>query len=75
MDSFSFSYTADGNTHGIIETAPPPPIRLQWDLNKEELMKGIDISYNIAQNLLNDVDLRILTYTQYGKGEIINQLN
>ncbi|XP_068617663.1 carnitine O-palmitoyltransferase 1, liver isoform [Battus philenor] len=61
-------YTPEGNTHGTVETPPPPPIRLQWDLQKEELMKAIDVSYNVAQKLLNDVDLRILMYTQYGKG-------
>ncbi|CAG4962324.1 unnamed protein product [Parnassius apollo] len=65
-------YTPEGNTHGTIDTPPPPPIRLQWDLNKEELLKAIDVSYNVAQSLLNDVDLRVLMYTQYGKGFMKN---
>ncbi|XP_028162157.1 carnitine O-palmitoyltransferase 1, liver isoform [Ostrinia nubilalis] len=61
-------YTEDGNTKGTVETPPPPPARLQWDLNKEETLSAIDLSYNVAQKLLNDVDLRILMYTKYGKG-------
>lgn len=61
-------YAPDGNTLGAVESPPPAPIRLQWDLGHEDLLKSIDVSYNIAQKLLNDVDLRILMYTNYGKG-------
>lgn len=61
-------YDSDGNTIGTVETPPPAPIRLQWDLNKEEILNAIDVSYNVAQKLLNDVDLRILMFTEYGKG-------
>lgn len=62
-------YTPDGNCLGSVETPPPTPLRLQWDLKNDELLKSIDISYNVAQKLLNDVDLRILMYTKYGKGD------
>lgn len=55
-----------------METPPPAPIRLQWDLNNEDTLGAIDISYNVAQKLLNDVDLRILMYTKYGKGNVYN---
>ncbi|XP_028032925.1 carnitine O-palmitoyltransferase 1, liver isoform [Bombyx mandarina] len=61
-------YQPDGNTKGTIVTNPPAPIRLQWELNKEEILSAIDISYSVAHKLLNDVDLRILMYTKYGKG-------
>ncbi|KAI5641402.1 choline/Carnitine o-acyltransferase domain-containing protein [Phthorimaea operculella] len=61
-------YGPDGNCHGTCETPPPAPIRMQWDLSNEELVAAIDVSYNVAQKLLNDVDLRILHYTKYGKG-------
>ncbi|XP_053623682.1 carnitine O-palmitoyltransferase 1, liver isoform [Plodia interpunctella] len=61
-------YAPDGNTIGNVEAPPPVPIRLQWELNNEELLKAIDVSYNVAQKLLNDVDLKILMYTKYGKG-------
>uniref|UniRef100_A0A2H1W6J1 carnitine O-palmitoyltransferase n=1 Tax=Spodoptera frugiperda TaxID=7108 RepID=A0A2H1W6J1_SPOFR len=61
-------YGPDGNTLGTVDSPPPAPIRLQWDLGNEDLLKSIDISYNVAQKLLNDVDLRILMYTKYGKG-------
>ncbi|XP_049885922.1 carnitine O-palmitoyltransferase 1, liver isoform [Pectinophora gossypiella] len=61
-------YNPDGNALGTAEAPPPQPTRLQWDLNKEEILNAIDVSYNVAQKLLNDVDLRILHYTKYGKG-------
>ncbi|XP_026315615.1 carnitine O-palmitoyltransferase 1, liver isoform [Hyposmocoma kahamanoa] len=61
-------YAQDGNNVGPVETPPPAPIRMQWDLKNEELLNAIDVSYNVAQKLLNDVDLRILMYTKYGKG-------
>lgn len=68
---FFFRYAPDGNTIGVVETPPPVPIRLQWDLENEELTKAIDTSFSVAQKLLNDVDLRILMYTKYGKGEFL----
>ncbi|CAG9781833.1 unnamed protein product [Diatraea saccharalis] len=61
-------YDENGNTKGTVDTPPPPPIRLQWELDKEDILSAIDVSYNVAQKLLNDVDLRILMYTKYGKG-------
>ncbi|RVE44943.1 hypothetical protein evm_010368 [Chilo suppressalis] len=61
-------YDENGNSKGTVDTPPPAPIRLQWELDKEEIMTGIDVSYNVANKLLNDVDLRILMYTKYGKG-------
>lgn len=63
-----YRYSPDGNTLGTVESPPPAPIRLQWDLANEELTKAIDTSFVVAQKLLNDVDLRILMYTKYGKG-------
>lgn len=64
-------YAKDGNNVGPVETPPPPPIRLQWDLKNEELLNAIDVCYNTAQKMLNDLDLRILMCTKYGKGNCI----
>lgn len=71
IERFFFRYAPDGNTIGVVETPPPVPIRLQWDLENEELTKAIDTSFSVAQKLLNDVDLRILMYTKYGKGKFL----
>lgn len=68
MPVCQYRYAKDGNNVGPVESPPPAPIRLQWDLKNEELLNAIDVSYNVAQKLLNDVDLRILMYTKYGKG-------
>lgn len=62
-------YLQDGNARGTVEAPPPAPTRLQWELGTKELVKNIDVSYNVAQQLLNDVDLKILMFTKYGKGK------
>ncbi|XP_077301169.1 carnitine O-palmitoyltransferase whd [Arctopsyche grandis] len=61
-------YDEKGNCLGEVTTKPPSPIRLQWDLKSEEYNDSVQISYNVAQKLVNDLDLRILMYSKYGKG-------
>lgn len=60
-------YAPDGHTIGEPEFTPPAPTRLQWDFN-EKALAAIDTSFKVAQNLLNDVDLRIYVHDAYGKG-------
>lgn len=50
-----------------MEITPPTPIRLQWDIN-EDCQKAINVSLKVAQDLINDVDLRIYMHDAYGKG-------
>ncbi|XP_067213212.1 carnitine O-palmitoyltransferase 1, liver isoform isoform X2 [Linepithema humile] len=57
----------DGHTIGTPEFSPPAPIRLQWDLNTK-CIKVIEQSYQVALDILNDVDLRIYMHDAYGKG-------
>lgn len=61
-------YDSNGDSQGSLDLVPPTPIRLQWNLSDNELLKAIDTSYNVALKLLNDVDLKILMFTGYGKG-------
>ncbi|KAG5684913.1 hypothetical protein PVAND_014123 [Polypedilum vanderplanki] len=61
-------YDENGNTLGKIEVLPPVPTRLSWDFNDESLVKTIDMAYDDAQRIINDVDLRILVHDAYGKG-------
>ncbi|XP_046390495.1 carnitine O-palmitoyltransferase 1, liver isoform isoform X2 [Ischnura elegans] len=60
-------YRPDGHCLGEPELTPPIPSRLQWSMD-EECLTTIAIAYQGAQSLLNDVDLRINMYTEYGKG-------
>ncbi|XP_063244784.1 carnitine O-palmitoyltransferase 1, liver isoform isoform X2 [Bacillus rossius redtenbacheri] len=60
-------YAPDGHVQGVPEFSPPPPTRLQWDL-KQPCVEAIEKSFQVAEKLLNDVDLRILMHTAYGKG-------
>ncbi|XP_049811314.1 carnitine O-palmitoyltransferase 1, liver isoform isoform X1 [Schistocerca nitens] len=60
-------YTNDGHTKGTPEFTPPAPVRLQWDL-KPSCITAIETSLQVANGLLNDVDLRILVHDAYGKG-------
>ncbi|XP_050683396.1 carnitine O-palmitoyltransferase 1, liver isoform [Leptidea sinapis] len=68
LSELQYGYLPDGNARGEVQCAPPPPVRLQWDLAAEEVAVAIDTSFNTAQKLLNDVDLDILMFTHYGKG-------
>ncbi|XP_043605402.1 carnitine O-palmitoyltransferase 1, liver isoform isoform X2 [Bombus pyrosoma] len=60
-------YKEDGYNKGVPEFTPPPPVRLQWDLNPK-CIAAIEESNQVAQNLLNDVELRIYVHDAYGKG-------
>ncbi|XP_043256617.1 carnitine O-palmitoyltransferase 1, liver isoform isoform X3 [Colletes gigas] len=60
-------FTKDGHTKGAPEFTPPPPTRLQWDLDVN-CISAIQQSYQVAQTLLNDVELRIYVHDAYGKG-------
>ncbi|XP_050422523.1 carnitine O-palmitoyltransferase 1, liver isoform-like isoform X2 [Adelges cooleyi] len=59
-------YQADGHTKGTPEFEPPKPIRLQWNL--DPALDAIEKSYQVALELVNDIDLRILAFSDYGKG-------
>ncbi|XP_034188246.1 carnitine O-palmitoyltransferase whd isoform X1 [Osmia lignaria lignaria] len=60
-------YKEDGHVQGEPEFTPPPATRLQWDLN-QNCIEAIEKSNEVAQNLLNDVELRIYVHNAYGKG-------
>ncbi|EFN71007.1 Carnitine O-palmitoyltransferase I, liver isoform [Camponotus floridanus] len=57
----------DGHNIGTPEFTPPAPLRLQWDLNAK-CIEAIEQSYQVAHNILNDVELRIYVHDAYGKG-------
>ncbi|XP_049811312.1 carnitine O-palmitoyltransferase 1, liver isoform-like [Schistocerca nitens] len=61
-------YRPDGHTAGTPKVVPPPPTRLQWDL--EDCVDAIESSYQVACELISDLDLRILYHNAYGKGFI-----
>ncbi|XP_043800891.1 carnitine O-palmitoyltransferase 1, liver isoform isoform X1 [Apis laboriosa] len=60
-------YKEDGYNKGEPEFIPPSPVRLQWDLTPN-CIAAIEESNQVAQNLLNDVELRIYVHNAYGKG-------
>ncbi|XP_050308921.1 carnitine O-palmitoyltransferase 1, liver isoform isoform X3 [Anthonomus grandis grandis] len=57
----------NGNTLGNPEFTPPPPSRLNWDI-KRECQGAIQASLDIANKLIEDIDLRIYVHNKYGKG-------
>ncbi|KAL1502335.1 hypothetical protein ABEB36_007490 [Hypothenemus hampei] len=59
----------NGNTLGNPEFTPPPPCRLTWNM-KFECQIAIQASLDIANRLINDLDLRIYVHDIYGKGFI-----
>lgn len=66
-ETWESRFDKDGNTVGKPEITPPTPIRLKWEL-KYEASTAIENALKVAQNLINDIDLRILVHDHYGKG-------
>ncbi|GJQ68704.1 hypothetical protein Trydic_g17240 [Trypoxylus dichotomus] len=62
-------FTESGDVVGEIDKTPPPPIRLQWEL-KPDCIAQIENAARNAQSLIDDLDLKIYAYDQYGKGFI-----
>lgn len=61
-------YDENGNTKGVKEFDPPMPLRLTWNLDETVAIPAIETAYEAAQELIQDIDLRILVHNQYGKG-------
>jgi hypothetical protein len=61
-------YDEKGNCTGEVETVCHAE-RLKWNLD-EEVQKNISISMEIAQTLIDDVEMALLVWTKYGKGFI-----
>ncbi|KAF7990168.1 hypothetical protein HCN44_009903 [Aphidius gifuensis] len=59
-------YKENGHTLGNMEITLTPT-RLQWDLSKK-CIETIQDSAMLANELVNDVDLRIYVHDKYGKG-------
>ncbi|KAI4470726.1 carnitine o-acyltransferase [Holotrichia oblita] len=64
-----YRFAENGDLISEIETIPPPPIRLQWEIKPDVEMK-IEHAVENAQKLINDLDLHVFAYRQYGKGFI-----
>lgn len=59
-------YTEEGNCKGTPLTILHPE-RLNWSFDKDCLEK-IKISLEEAQKLIDDVEMALLVWTEYGKG-------
>ncbi|KAL7643720.1 UNVERIFIED_CONTAM: hypothetical protein RMT77_005726 [Armadillidium vulgare] len=62
-------YDSDGNCRGEARFEPPQPVELKWNISPE-LQMAIESSFRVANALLNDVDLRLVMFTAFGKGFI-----
>lgn len=62
-------YAADGHTKGERpdKDCLPPAKKLKWDI-PAECQTVIESSYQTALSLLNDVEIRLLVFEDYGKG-------
>ncbi|KAF2358191.1 Acyltransferase ChoActase/COT/CPT [Trinorchestia longiramus] len=66
-DLLEMRYDESGNCVGEAKLNPREPVKLRWNLSKE-CQSVIDNSFKVAQSLLNDVDLRLIMFRDYGKG-------
>ena len=67
-DLFRQGYDKDGNTVGIKDCILAPE-RLKWQLD-DEVQKSINVSMKVAEDLINDVEMCVLVWTEFGKGFI-----
>jgi len=65
----TFRYKEDGHCLGTPDFIPPSPIRLKFEIPRP-CIEQIEDSYQVALSLLNDVDLRLLVHSAFGKGLI-----
>ncbi|CAG5119940.1 unnamed protein product, partial [Candidula unifasciata] len=69
VDELILGYDKDGHCRGNPECQPPVPVRLEWEINKQ-CQQIIQSSLQVARSLLNDVDLHIMMFQEFGKGFI-----
>lgn len=66
-EALELKYDADGSTIGEVESVPPNPSKLKWDLHPEciDLVRSSVLE---AQAIINEVDLKVYYHADYGKG-------
>ncbi|MFH4976045.1 hypothetical protein AB6A40_002754 [Gnathostoma spinigerum] len=67
-DSCQFGYDCNGNTFGVPRYIAKPE-RLQWEFS-DEAQEAIQSSLTVATNLISDVEMALLVWTEFGKGYI-----
>ncbi|XP_014663776.1 PREDICTED: carnitine O-palmitoyltransferase 1, liver isoform-like isoform X2 [Priapulus caudatus] len=70
-DSRVVRYKEDGHCHGTVRDNLPPVTKLKWEL-PDECVKTIESQLVAAQKLANDVDLKLIIWSEWGKGFIKN---
>lgn len=68
MDLIRQGYDKDGNTIGSKECVMAPE-RLKWQLD-DDVQQHMEVSMKVAQDLINDVEMSLLVWTEFGKGFI-----
>ncbi|KIH49478.1 Choline/Carnitine O-acyltransferase [Ancylostoma duodenale] len=71
-DIIQVGYDENGNCKGE-PTLRLKPERLKWDI-PEPALTAMEVSMEVAQNLIDDVEMALLVWTDYGKG-FIKKLN
>ncbi|CAL1543140.1 unnamed protein product [Lymnaea stagnalis] len=66
-EQYKLGYDKDGHCRGTPECQPPNPIRLEWEIPKP-CQQVIQSSLQVATALVNDVDLHIMMFREFGKG-------
>ncbi|CAJ0605158.1 unnamed protein product [Cylicocyclus nassatus] len=67
-DIVIYGYDENGNCKGEPSVFVKPE-RIKWDI-PEPALKAIDISMDVAKKLIDDVEMALLVWTDYGKGFI-----
>jgi len=65
----TLGYNEDGRVAVGNGAEPPSPLKLKWDI-PDELVTTVMKCHDTAQALLNDLDLKIVVFKDFGKGFI-----
>ncbi|XP_064397263.1 carnitine O-palmitoyltransferase 1, liver isoform-like isoform X2 [Halichondria panicea] len=65
----NIGYHENGSCKGRVETTPPKPQRLEWDITTEAVSR-IDAALTFALDKIADTDVYVLEHSDFGKGDI-----
>uniref|UniRef100_H2LR59 Uncharacterized protein n=1 Tax=Oryzias latipes TaxID=8090 RepID=H2LR59_ORYLA len=68
-DSFQLGYNEEGHCKGEVDASLPQPQKLNWEISPE-CEEQISRSLAVAQALADDVDFHVLSFRDFGKGQI-----
>ncbi|XP_061565018.1 carnitine O-palmitoyltransferase 1, liver isoform-like isoform X2 [Cololabis saira] len=68
-DSFQLGYNEEGHCKGEVDSSLPRPQKLNWEI-PPECEEQISQSLAVAKALADDVDFKVFSFREFGKGKV-----